>query len=66
MNAHDSPWFRHIARAVVVSDMARLAQSLRKAREREARAVLPPGLTMQGMPLAVPEEPMLQAWRPTS
>lgn len=48
------------------SDMARLAQSLRKAREREARAVLPPGLTMQGMPLAVPEEPMLQAWRPTS
>jgi len=44
-------------------DMARLAQSLRKARERESKLGVPASLMAEGKPLSVPEEALFAGWR---
>ncbi|MCW7541133.1 CBS domain-containing protein [Aquabacterium sp. A7-Y] len=45
------------------SDMTSLAQSLRKSREREAKAALPASLSVDGVPLTLPYEALIPAWQ---
>lgn len=48
----------------LASDMARLALSLRKARDRGVKTGLPASLTVDGRPLILPNESLVPSWLP--
>lgn len=48
----------------LASDMARLALSLRRARDREVKTGLPASLTVDGRPLILPNDSLVPSWLP--